>query len=994
MMDLPQFSQATDADPVRTNPSNGKPSEQVENSTVVTSPAGGRRLGRYVSRSFHARGGMGEVWLFHDGTIGREVALKMLRRDAGGARERFLAEAQITGQLEHPGIVPVHDFGIDDSGQPFYVMKFVRGRTLKQAIADYHAPASKPGEARQLQFVRLLQVFVDLCHAAAYAHSRGVVHRDIKPDNVMLGPYGETLLLDWGIAKLLGAPENSEPPSDASGASGQSGTGWVHASSGASSQTGEGTVMGTPSYMAPEMAEGHSERTDQRTDVYLLGSTLYEILTCKQPRQGSSRDEMVELARSVPPPPARKVFPGCSRPLEAVTLKAMSPRREDRYPDAMALAADIERYLAGEPVSACPESVWRRSWRWCRRHRRALMRGAATVLFIALTAATLVTWQNSREIHRREQARADLRDYDRLAEDARFYAASTDAPGEQIPYYDPAKGESLAASAVAVIDKWGDSFQRWPLPEERGRLRNDLYELFLLQAQTRNLRRENAAQTLLVLDRAGALGVPLTSGYYRIRAATCELLGDARGQANNLNHSKDASLSFGATDLFLLGEEARLASSVHAALSTDGDLHATASLRAAADYYRKSLAIDPTYYWSQLQLGRCELALGRGDEALAALGACVAIRPTSPWSYCSRGLALAMLKRYADSERDLDKALELRPGFPPALLDRGVCRWLQHQYSQALGDYDAAINPPGGTGLIEAGYYRGWLLVDQGKFDLAVADFDRFITARPDFAPAYLLRARTHLMLGREADCLNDLDAAPAIGRRAAETEAAAHCRRGHALRGAMIDWPGPAATRAAELARRQLMQALPPDQNPAVTLADLGAVCMKLGEVQQAIEWYSKSLDAAPADAKVWMLRGEAYVASRQYAEGAADFAQAVRLEPSNATAHSWLGYIAAMQSEGDPLREAAQATALGGDDFVVLHNVACIYAQLSRSDGSTSQQDLDLTVAYLQRAVQIWRTRNGGPNEPQLIRDEPAFHLPSLRARDDFRALLQQDK
>lgn len=994
MMDLPPFSQATNVDSANANPSNGKPSERVENSTIVTPAAGGRRLGRYVSRSFHARGGMGEVWLFHDGTIGREVALKMLRRDAGGARERFLAEAQITGQLEHPGIVPVHDFGIDDSGQPFYVMKFVRGRTLKQAIADYHAPASQLGEARQVQFVRLLQVIVDLCHAVAYAHSRGVVHRDIKPDNVMLGPYGETLLLDWGIAKLLCSPENSEPGSSASGASGQSDSGWVHASGGASSQTGEGTVMGTPSYMAPEMAEGRSERTDQRTDVYLLGSTLYEILSGKQPRQGSSRDEMVELARSCPPPPARKVFPGCSRPLEAVTSKAMSLRKEDRYPDAMALAADIERYLAGEPVSACPESVWRRSWRWCRRHRRALLRGGAAVLFIALGAATALTWQNSREIRRREQARADLREYDRLAEDARFYAASTDAPGEQIPYYDPAKGESLAASAVAAIDKWGDSLQRWPLPDERNRLRNDLYELLLLQAQTRNLRREDGVQTLAVLDRDGALGVPLTSGYYRIRAATCELLGDAQGQANNVAHSKDTSLSFGATDLFLLGEEARLASNVRAGLPKDGDPHAAESLRSAADYYRKSLAIDPTYYWSQLQLGRCELALGRGDEALAALGACVAIRPTSPWSYCSRGLALAMLNRYADGERDLDKALELRPGFPPALLDRGVCRWLQHQYDNALGDYDAAINPPGHTGLIEASYYRGWLLVGQGKFDLAQQDFDRFIAARPDFTPAYLLRARAHLMLDRAADCLNDLDASPVIGRRAAETEADVHCRRGHALREAMIDWPEPAAKRAAELARQELTLALPPAHDSPVALADLGAVCMKLGAAPLAITWYSKSLDAAPADAKVWMMRGEAYIATRQYAEGAADFARAAQLQPSNATAHSWLGYVAAMQSQGDPLREAAQATALGGDDFVVLHNVACIYAQLSRTDPSASKQDLDLTVAYLQRAVQIWRTRNGGPNEPQLIRDEPAFDLPSLRAREDFRALLQQDK
>ena len=989
-MNLQQFSQATNATPFDAEASNGKQARQAEDLTAVMPTAGSRRLGRYVSKSFHARGGMGEVWLFQDGTIGREVALKVLRRDADGARERFLAEAQITGQLEHPGIVPVHDFGIDDAGQPFYVMKFVRGRTLKQAIADYHAPQTAGAEPRQVQFVRLLKVFVDLCHATAYAHSRGVVHRDIKPDNVMLGHYGETLLLDWGIAKLLGSVESSSPQGGGTSGPGSSTEGWVRASGGASSQTGDGTVLGTPSYMAPEMADGHSAQTDQRTDVYLLGSTLYEILTAKLPRQGSSRDEMVELARSVPPPPARKVLPGCSRPLEAVALKAMAHRREDRYPDAMALAADVERYLAGEPVSACQESTWRRSWRWCRRHRRALSRGAATVLIIGLAAATALTWQTASQMRRREQARADLRDYNRLAEDARFYAASTDAPGEQIPYYDPVKGESLAGAAVAVIDKWGNSLQQWPLPEELGRLRNDVYDLLLLRAQARNVRREDAAQTLLVLERARTAGTPLTSGYYRIRAGTCELLGDSKGQADNLGHYKDASLPSGAADLFLLGEEARLGRAVRAGTYAEEDASATQSLRTAADYYRKSLAVDPTYYWSQLQLGRCELALGRGDEALAALGACVAIRPNSPWSYCSRGLALAMLKRYADAERDLDKSLALSPGFPPALLDRGVCRWLQHRYDEAIKDYDAAINPPGSAGLIEASYYRGWLLVDQEKYALALGDLDRFIAGRPDFAPAYRLRARAHLMLGRDSDCLKDLDASPLIGRSAAESDAAACCRRGHALRQGAVDWPGPAAIRAAELARQQLTQALPLDRLSAVAFSDLGAVCMKLGEAEQGIEWYSKSLDAAPGDPKVWMLRGEAYVASQQYVKGSADFSQAVRLDPSNATAHSWLGYVAAMRSEGEPLREAAQATALGGDNFVVLHNVACIYAQLSRSDSSSSKQDQDLTVAYLRRAVQIWRTRNGGPDELQLIRDEPAFHIDTLQQRPDFQALL----
>src|SRR5207249_2346593 len=158
------------------------------------------RSGRYVVRQFHARGGIGEIWLAEDAEIGRQVALKRLSKKLEDQQDRFLIEAQITGQLEHPGIVPVHDLGVDEEGRPFYVMSFIHGSTLKEAIDDYHAGVSTPGEAREVQFSRLLEIFVKVCQAVAYAHHRGIVHRDLKPDNVMLGPFGEALVLDWGMA--------------------------------------------------------------------------------------------------------------------------------------------------------------------------------------------------------------------------------------------------------------------------------------------------------------------------------------------------------------------------------------------------------------------------------------------------------------------------------------------------------------------------------------------------------------------------------------------------------------------------------------------------------------------------------------------------------------------------------------------------------------------------------------------------------------------------
>ena len=194
-----------------------------------------------------------------------------------------MIEAQITGQLEHPSIVPLHDLGIDDTGQPFYVMKFIHGRRLSEVIAEFQARKSSIDWSSDLEFRKLLETLVQVCNVVAYAHNKKVLHRDIKPDNVMLGPYGETLVVDWGLAKVIGQPDETC----------ESG---VHLSSSGSTATQDGAVVGSPFYMSPEGAEGRPAAVDKSSDVYLLGATLYQILTGQPPRQGSSNWELIDLA--------------------------------------------------------------------------------------------------------------------------------------------------------------------------------------------------------------------------------------------------------------------------------------------------------------------------------------------------------------------------------------------------------------------------------------------------------------------------------------------------------------------------------------------------------------------------------------------------------------------------------------------------------------------------------------------------------------------------
>ncbi len=323
----------------------------------------------------HARGGLGAVFVALDSELDREVALKQLlenRADDPTSRVRFLIEAQITGGLEHPGIVPVYGLGSYGDGRPYYAMRFIRGDSLKEAIDLFHArEAGTSAGSRDLALRKLLRRFMDVCNAIEYAHSRGVLHRDLKPANIIVGKHGETLVVDWGLAKSTGragpGTESGERlliPSSASG----------------SSETLPGSALGTPAYMSPEQADGQVERMGPRSDVYSLGATLYCLLTGKPPFKGDVADVMRAVQRGEFVPP-RQLDPRIDPALEAICLQAMALRAEDRHASCRALADDLDRWMADEPVTSWREPLSRRARRWARRNRTAV-----TAACVALAA--------------------------------------------------------------------------------------------------------------------------------------------------------------------------------------------------------------------------------------------------------------------------------------------------------------------------------------------------------------------------------------------------------------------------------------------------------------------------------------------------------------------------------------------------------------------------------------------------------------------------------
>ncbi len=364
----------------------GEDPDRTATYSVGTATSDGQRF--RVLRP-HAKGGLGAIFVALDTELHREVALKQIldaHADDEASRCRFLVEAEITGGLEHPGIVPVYGLGTYGDGRPYYAMRFIRGDSLKEAIERFHADAvlrKDPGR-RSLELRKLLRRFTDVCNAIDYAHSRGVLHRDLKPGNVIVGKHGETLVVDWGLAKATGKAEpgcgeRTLRPSSASG----------------SAKTLPGSALGTPAYMSPEQAEGDLERLGPRSDVYSLGATLYCLLTGRPPFEGEDIGEILRRVQAGDVRAPREVDPALDEALEAVCTQAMATKPADRYATCRALAEDIERWMADEPVSARREPLSARARRWARHHRTGVT-GAAAALLAGLIGLVAVAAVQSR----------------------------------------------------------------------------------------------------------------------------------------------------------------------------------------------------------------------------------------------------------------------------------------------------------------------------------------------------------------------------------------------------------------------------------------------------------------------------------------------------------------------------------------------------------------------------------------------------------------------
>jgi eukaryotic-like serine/threonine-protein kinase len=361
---------------------------------------------RFRAIELHASGGLGEVFVARDEQLGRRVALKRIKPEMAedeGSRNRFVDEAEVTSQLEHPNIAPVYALGLDHENLPFYAMRFVEGEPLEVSISRFHqarTPRSDQGE-RLLSLRKFLGNLIAVCNAAAFAHSRGIVHRDIKPSNVILGRFGETFLVDWGLAKRLASPSTDSTVGRTD-----------EPERGGDRLTDHGSVLGTLPYMSPEQAETATGGTSAASDVYSLGATLYHMLTGRVPFVGKDREELRRKVIQGDFPPPREVDPRIAPALDAIVCKAMARDPNERYVSATALAEDLEHWLADEPVTARREPLAIRAGRWARRHRTWVV-SAGAGLFVAAVAfvtSTVALAGKNRELENQRRQVTDQRD--------------------------------------------------------------------------------------------------------------------------------------------------------------------------------------------------------------------------------------------------------------------------------------------------------------------------------------------------------------------------------------------------------------------------------------------------------------------------------------------------------------------------------------------------------------------------------------------------------
>lgn len=637
-------------------------------------------------------GGLGIVSEAYDRELDRTVAIKEIRPEHEmnpDYRARFITEAKITGLLDHPGIVPVYAIGEFEDGRPYYAMRLIRGSNMSNAIREINHEQLR-GEAFLQRIRTLLRHLIDACNTVEYAYiQHGLLHRDLKPSNIMIDRYGETIVVDWGLVK------NTESRSDDIS---QSQMIPSHVFDSGSQPTAQGQFRGTLNYMSPEQAKGLNDLVDHRSDIYGLGATLYTILIGRAPYPGlnwhgdADYADLVRENRFTPPRELRTDIP---KALEAICMKAMAAQREDRYQKASDLAEDIDRWIAGDPVSAYPEGILRRMERWGRKHLTALASG-----IVLLTGLTLgLAWMNQRVRAERDQARAS----EERAIDSR----------------------KLASRAIeSVVEKIGDNYlaQIPGMEEKRHEMLEqviaEITELLKTRPEDHAVKGDLVRTTLRLANIDRLQGAyPTAIDHYRSILHWIESVPmEYRNKDPEIRDEWDA---YECSAYYYLCEIINRTEGSQAAVA----LNRKIAPLAEAYMMRNRGILPPTIAYARSQVQFADIQFDEGEIATAKTVVVKALRALEPLVSSKRG---ASNGEVADDPTNQELAAGLM-FYTTAVLLHGRCMIIERDFEGALKQYDEAsrtamrirgfeIGLASGTNLLARAYREMHLVyLKQGK---------------------------------------------------------------------------------------------------------------------------------------------------------------------------------------------------------------------------------------------------------------------------------------
>jgi Flp pilus assembly protein TadD len=900
---------------LRDDPSDSAPLVQPSSAEM---PRGGGD--RYQLLGEIARGGMGVILKGRDPDLGRDLAFKVLKAELAGrlaAEQRFVEEAQVGGQLQHPGVVPVYDLGRFADGRPYFAMKLVKGRTLAELLAERAGPSADRG--------RFLQVFLQVCQTVAYAHSRGVVHRDLKPSNVMVGAFGEVLVMDWGLAKVLprgGVADElrASCPREPAAPAGEP-TVIRTARSGGGSDTQAGSVMGTPAFMSPEQAGGEIDKLDERVDVFGLGAVLCVVLTGEPPYVAATGEAVRLMAVRGELEDASARLDACGTDAELVELcrRCLAPRRDARPRHAGEVAAAVAGYLAGVEQRAQQAELDRAAAeaeaREQRKRRRVQLALAVAVGAMLLGGGAFAWW-------RTEQAR-DGRE--RLGRNAEAVAALLDQAEAALRAGDAAKAAVVLAAAQERAGEGGADH----LNDRLAGRRADLAVLRELDAF------DNSRWT--------------SAGYkFHSPAAMAERYRAAlRGIGADPGENPEAA----AGRVSGSAVRDRLVQVLDRLLWVEKSAGVRAALQAAdpdpfRDVVRDAVRAGDAATVAGLA-GRPE-AVDQPPGFVAMLGEDTAI-PVDR----RRALLEAAVRRRGGN---LGLLMTLGGSYPINLRDGADERVRWYQAAVAAAPANAAVHTNLGAALSDRGDRAGaeaehreairldptfapahnnlgTVLLKGGDLDGAEAEYREAIRLDPKPATALTNLGKVLLKGG-------DLDGAEAEHREAIRLDpksATAHANLGHVLwrRG---DLDG-AIAKCREAIR------LNPEDGEAHN--SLGIALRDKGKLDEAVREHKKAISLLPENGELHNNLGLALLAKKDLAGAAACFREALRLDPTLADPHNNLAYILLLGGKLDEaLVEVREANRLD-PKYATAH--------ATRGEILMAKGDLDGAVTALQEATRL---------------------------------------